>query len=242
MPMQSGMSHPQVDMAWSILWPSSPSSSPHIRPIVRLEDGPITVKTLLPPSDAPTLGPHKRHRPGRGMTHLPAEVWQSILLQLPARALWGSRAVHPAWKTFVEQHLCRALLGETRLILQVDTRPSFDFFGSFPAGRVREGWLEYQLPEEGKRRWPWAAEKARLGRDGRHLFLGGKVYAVQVSIAGYLGPVPTARKVEYEEKGRVVRVDWRVLLCSMFGEGGSWARELRLGEMMHRPEREREGK
>jgi len=212
----------QADVAWSILWPSPPPP-----------------KTKVPPGRMPLLrtelSPLPRRRP-RGLSDLPAELWQSILLLLPASSLWHARGVHPHWKGFVEAHLCRTLLQETRLILQVDTRPSFDFLGTFPSGRLRGDWLEYDVPSSG-RRFVLRPEKPKLAKSGRHLLLGGKLYAVQVSIGGYLGPVPTARRVEYEEKGRLVRVDWRVLLGEMFGHGGGWARDMRLGELMHRPER-----
>ncbi|KZT57172.1 hypothetical protein CALCODRAFT_290936 [Calocera cornea HHB12733] len=96
---------------------------------------------------------------------------------------------------------------------------------------------------------PTKAGKWTLAPDGRHLLRAGKSYAVLVSISGYLGPVPTARRVELvraeragpgagdgEVEGKtVVRVGWGALLGEMLGRRGAWTGGLSLGQLVREP-------
>jgi len=202
---------------------------------------PTSAKLLV--QGAVSTADARQTRVHNGLAALPTELWQLVLSHLPISTFWGARAVCLSWKTYIEAYLLRVLLRETWLILQVDTRPSFDFYGvCIPHRRVDDARIVYALPERTRAGW-WGyrpgSERTRMARDGRSIVVGNKTYGMMVSIAGYLAGAPKARRVQYDEKTREVCVDWRVLLCTMFDQPTFQPRDLHLSELMHRPGRPR---
>jgi len=177
-----------------------------------------------------------------GLEALPPELWQAILHFAPIGVFWECRSVCRAWKAYIESYLLRRLLQQTSLFLQVDTRPSFDLFSAFiPQESVGEHWLAYRLPPIRRDDYWWDVihipipERIRLANHGKALTIGGTPYGIYVSVAGYLGDAARALHVRYDEKTRVILVDWRVLLGAMFAFSHFKYSHLHLSELIHHP-------